>query len=105
MSLCHLQRQANFLPKDASKLDKSRRFTLPPDPSNTRIQGAYTDIWEISSHSSRPGRFTGRSQSSLDFRTPGLVSAESSATFTESTAAATALNIHKVLIPNLVPEL
>lgn len=76
------QRQANFLNKDASELDATRRLTLPPDPSNTRIQGAYVGIWEVSSHSRRPERFAGRSHSSLEFRTPTQVSAEGSSSVT-----------------------
>ncbi len=58
------QRQANFLPKEPSLLESKKRYTLPPDPSNTRIQGAYADIWQ---QSARPVRHPGRSQSSLEF--------------------------------------
>ena len=62
------QRQANFLPKEPSLLEAKKRYTLPPDPSNTRIQGAYADIWQQSAQSWSPVRHPGRSQSSLEFR-------------------------------------
>ena len=62
------QRQANFLPKEPSLLESKKRYTLPPDPSNTRIQGAYADIWQQSAQSWSPVRHPGRSHSSLEFR-------------------------------------
>ncbi|KAL3145195.1 Translin-associated factor X-interacting protein 1 [Trebouxia sp. C0010 RCD-2024] len=84
------KRQANFLFKEATTLNGSRRLTLPPDPSNTRIQGAYVDIWELSSKSRTPERFAARSHSSLEFRTPIQVSAESSAYITDKDKAPSA---------------
>ena len=67
-SLRNLQRQANFLPPALSLLESKKRFVLPPDPSNTRTQGAYADIWQQSSQILGPARHPSRSQSSLDFR-------------------------------------
>jgi len=64
------QRQANFLPKETSLLESKKRLTLPPDPSNTRIQGAYADIWQQSAQSWSPVRHPGRSHSSFEFRAP-----------------------------------
>ena len=51
--------QANFITKDASQLDSNfqQRFALPPDPSNTRIQGAYVGIWALSPQPRRTHRF------------------------------------------------
>lgn len=68
--LRNLQRQANFLPPALSLLESKKRFILPPDPSNTRIQGAYADIWQQSSQILGPARYPSRSQSSLEFRSP-----------------------------------
>lgn len=63
-----MQRQANFLPKEPSLLESNKRYILPPDPSNTRIQGAYAGIWQQSAQSWSPARHPGCSHSSLDFR-------------------------------------
>ncbi len=63
-----MQRQANFLPKEPSLLESKKRLTLPPDPSNTRIQGAYADIWQQSAQSLSLVRHPERSHSSLEFR-------------------------------------
>ncbi|KAL0021015.1 hypothetical protein WJX77_006994 [Trebouxia sp. C0004] len=62
------KRQANFLPKEPSLLESKKRLALPPDPSNTRIQGAYADIWQQSPQSWNTVRHSGRSHSSLEFR-------------------------------------
>ena len=62
------QRQANFLAKEPSLLESKKRLTLPPDPSNTRIQGAFADIWQQSAQSWSPVQRHGRSHSSLEFR-------------------------------------
>lgn len=65
-----LQRQANFMLKDVSLLEAQRRLALPPDPSNTRIQGAYADVWQQLPHPFGPARHPARSQSSLEISTP-----------------------------------
>lgn len=84
------QRQANFLPKEPSLLESKKRYTLPPDPSNTRIQGAYADIWQQSAQSWSPVRHPGRSQSSLEFRQASSLAshAESSQTWQQRVTTA-----------------
>ncbi len=77
-----MQRQANFLPKEPSLLESKKRYTLPPDPSNTRIQGAHADIWQQSAQSWSPVRRPGRSQSSLEFRDPSSLVSHAEASHT-----------------------
>jgi len=77
-----MQRQANFLPKEPSLLESKKRYTLPPDPSNTRIQGVHADIWQQSAQSWSPVRRPGRSQSSLEFRDPSSLVSHAEASHT-----------------------
>ncbi|DBA69949.1 TPA: Translin-associated factor X-interacting protein 1 [Trebouxia sp. C0005] len=100
-----MQRQANFLPKEPSLLESKKRYTLPPDPSNTRIQGVYADIWQQPAQSWSPVQHAGRSHSSLEFRQASSLASHAEASQTWQQRVTTAEHHrHDAQDPPTVPH-